>query len=378
MFNTESEALLEQLIAFDTTSYKSNLQLIHFIQQQFEQCGIAVRLKLNEQQTKACLFASIGPQDVSGILLSAHSDVVPVDGQDWHSPPFVAVEKNDKIYGRGTADMKGFIACAMAMMMSARQQDLKMPLHLCISYDEEIGCIGVRDILPQLAEYLVTPLLCIVGEPTSMQIALGHKGKSVFKATCCGQEGHSALAPHFTNAIHVANALINSVIQVQQQIAQQQPQDLAYDIPYTTLHIGKIQGGTALNIVPNSCVIDYEIRHIAQDNYHQIQQKIDASLDQSGFKKWVNIQEVNHYPGLMTARNLSIVQHIHQLLPIDTQIGHISFGTEGGLFVESLDCPVLVCGPGSITVAHQPNEYIERSQLKQCDIFLHKLVQFLK
>ncbi|MBF7685737.1 acetylornithine deacetylase [Acinetobacter sp. B10A] len=378
MPNTASTALLKQLIAFDTTSYKSNLELIQFVQQQFEAYDIVVQLTLNEQGNKACLFASVGPQDVAGILLSAHSDVVPVDGQDWQSPPFIAVEKDQQIYGRGTADMKGFIACAMWAMICASQQGLKRPLHLCISYDEEIGCIGVRDILPQLAEFLVTPLICIVGEPTSMQIALGHKGKSVFKAICTGQEGHSALAPHFSNAIHAANALINAVIQVQQEVTQDHPTDLDYDIPYTTLHIGKIYGGQALNIVPNECIVDYEIRNIAQDNHQHIQQKIYTSLNNSRFEKYIHIHEVNRYPGLSTAHTIDIVQHMQTLLPTYTPLGKISFGTEGGLFFESLDCPVIVCGPGSIDVAHKPNEYISLSQLQQCDIFLDKMIHFLQ
>ncbi|MBF7681889.1 acetylornithine deacetylase [Acinetobacter sp. B5B] len=378
MPNTASTALLKQLIAFDTTSYKSNLELIQFVQQQFEAYDIVVQLTLNEQGNKACLFASVGPQDVAGILLSAHSDVVPVDGQDWQSPPFIAVEKDQQIYGRGTADMKGFIACAMWAMICASQQGLKRPLHLCISYDEEIGCIGVRDILPQLAEFLVTPLICIVGEPTSMQIALGHKGKSVFKAICTGQEGHSALAPHFSNAIHAANALINAVIQVQQEVTQDHPTDLDYDIPYTTLHIGKIYGGQALNIVPNECIVDYEIRNIAQDNHQHIQQKIYTSLNNSRFERYIHIHEVNRYPGLSTAHTIDIVQHMQTLLPTYTPLGKISFGTEGGLFFESLDCPVIVCGPGSIDVAHKPNEYISLSQLQQCDIFLDKMIHFLQ
>ncbi|ESK36598.1 acetylornithine deacetylase (ArgE) [Acinetobacter nectaris CIP 110549] len=378
MFKTASKELLKKLIAFDTTSYKSNLELIQFIKDLFEQHGISVKLKFNTQKTKACLFASIGPQDTAGILLSAHSDVVPVDGQDWHSPPFIALEKDEKIYGRGTSDMKGFIACVMSMMLAIDQKLLTKPIHFCVSYDEEIGCIGVRDILPQLAEYLVTPLLCIVGEPTLMQIALGHKGKSVFKAICNGQEGHSALAPHFSNAIHAANALINSIIQIQQEISQGESKDWHYDIPYTTLHIGKINGGQALNIVPNECIVDYEIRNIAQDSSYHIQQKIYERLDKDIFKDFIDIEEKNNYPGLGIASNIPIVQKIRSLLPVNTSVGKISFGTEGGLFFETLDCPVLICGPGSIDVAHKPNEYIECNQLNQCDVFLEKLLQFLQ
>lgn len=378
MSDSQSTTLLKQLIAFDTTSYKSNLQLIDFVKQLLEQHGIAVKLQFSPEKNKACLFASIGPKDISGILLSGHSDVVPVDGQDWHSDPFTALEKDHKIYGRGAADMKGFIACALNVMLYASTQTLSKPLHLCLSYDEEIGCIGVREILQHLSAYMVPPICCVIGEPTLMHIATGHKGKAVFQAMCTGQEGHSALAPQFTNAIHVANALVNSIIDTQQGIAETGEQDNDYDVPYSTVHIGKIQGGKALNIVPNECIVDYEIRNIAQDTSDQIQEKIQQHPALSKFKTFVHIEEINQYPGLLTSPTVQAVKLLQSLLPENTQIGKISFGTEGGLFANQLHCPVLVCGPGSITVAHKPDEFVEIDQLKQCDAFLYKLLQYLQ
>lgn len=377
MNDFNSIALLSKLIAFDTTSYKSNLDFILFIKELFEQNSIQVELNFNAEKNKANLLASIGPLDQAGIILSGHSDVVPVEGQQWDTPAFEATHKNGNIYGRGTADMKGFLACAVITMLKASKLELKRPLHLCISYDEEIGCIGVRGILDQLASTLISPIMCVIGEPTMMQLALAHKGKTVFRAQCCGEEGHSALAPNYVNAIHVASKLVESLQNVQQYLREQGQQDLGYDIPYTTVHVGKIAGGTALNIVPNSCVVDYEIRHLAQDNSLDIQQKIIENIKQD-FQVHIDVEEVNQYPGLKTSSTIEAIQFIQKLLPESTSVGNISFGTEGGLLQGALNCPVVVCGPGDIAVAHKPNEYVTVDQLNQCDIFLEKILMSLQ
>lgn len=375
--NPNSLALLKQLIAFDTTSYLSNLELIEFVQKLFEQHGIEVVLNLNDEKTKANLFASIGPKTEQGILLSGHSDVVPVAGQQWDTPAFEAVVKNQHVYGRGTADMKGFLACAIMLMLDASKVALSRPLQLCISYDEEIGCIGVRGILQHLSETVRPPLVCLIGEPTMMQIALAHKGKTVYRATCHGEEGHSALAPNYVNAINVASHLVHSLQETQQFLATHGQQDDGYDIPYTTVHAGKISGGTALNIVPNKCVVDYEIRHLAQDSSADIQQAILAKIAPE-YQAQIEIEEVNQYPGLKTSPTVQAVEFIQQLLPEETYLGNISFGTEGGLFQQAMNCPVLVCGPGDIAVAHKPNEYVALEQLQQCEVFLSKLLNSIK
>ena len=376
MNDLSSLSLLSKLIAFDTTSYKSNLDLIFYIKTLFEQQNIRVELNFNAEKSKANLLASIGSIDQAGILLSGHSDVVPIDGQQWDTPAFVATEKDGNIYGRGTADMKGFLACSIMTMLKASELELKRPLHLCISYDEEIGCIGVRGILDQLSATMIPPIMCVIGEPTMMQLALAHKGKTVFKAQCCGEEGHSALAPRYVNAIHVASKLVESIQNVQNYLREQGHQDSGYDIPYTTVHVGKIAGGTALNIVPNSCVVDYEIRHLAQDNSQLIQEKIIEHIE-SDFKVKIDVAEVNQYPGLKTSATIEAVQFIQKLLPDKTSVGNISFGTEGGLLQQALKCPVVVCGPGDIAVAHKPNEYVSIEQLHRCDIFLDKLLMSL-
>ncbi len=377
MNDLNSIALLSKLIAFDTTSYKSNLDFILFIKELFEQNQIAVELNFNSERNKANLLASVGPIDQAGILLSGHSDVVPVEGQQWNTPAFEATQKDGNIYGRGTADMKGFLACAVITMLKASKIELKRALHLCISYDEEIGCIGVRGILDQLASTILSPIMCVIGEPTMMQLALAHKGKTVFRAQCCGEEGHSALAPNYVNAIHVASKLVESLQNVQQYLREQGQQDTGYDIPYTTVHVGKIAGGTALNIVPNACVVDYEIRHLAQDSSQDIQQQIIENIKQD-FKVHIDVEEVNQYPGLKTSLTIEAVQFIQKLLPENTSVGNISFGTEGGLLQGALNCPVVVCGPGDIAVAHKPDEYVSIEQLNLCDAFLEKLLISLK
>ncbi len=366
-----SLTILEQLIAFDTTSYRSNLALIEYVQQLFEQHQIHVILDFNAEQNKANLFASTG-QSGRGILLSGHSDVVPIAGQQWDTPAFQATIKQGQVYGRGTADMKGFLACAIVAMLEAAKLALKRPLQLCISYDEEIGCIGVRGILAQLQQQISPPLVCIIGEPTMMHMALAHKGKTAYRATCHGQEGHSSLAPRFQNAIYTATALIQSVQHVQANLAAHGVQDRGYDIPYTTLHVGKISGGTALNIVPNQCVVDYEIRHLAQDDCADIQADILAALDATQHQ--VSIEETIQYPGLLTSPTVQAVSLLQALLPANTQTTNVSFGTEGGLFQHALNCPVVVCGPGDIAVAHQPNEHVALTQLAACDAFLAKLI----
>ncbi len=262
-------------------------------------------------------------------------------------------------------------------MLKASKIELKRALHLCISYDEEIGCIGVRGILDQLASTILSPIMCVIGERTMMQLALAHKGKTVFRAQCCGEEGHSALAPNYVNAIHVASKLVESLQNVQQYLREQGQQDTGYDIPYTTVHVGKIAGGTALNIVPNACVVDYEIRHLAQDSSQDIQQQIIENIKQD-FKVHIDVEEVNQYPGLKTSSTIEAVQFIQKLLPENTSVGNISFGTEGGLLQGALNCPVVVCGPGDIAVAHKPDEYVSIEQLNLCDAFLEKLLISLK
>lgn len=368
--------VLEKLISFDTTSYKSNLPLIHYVQQYLDHENIAITINHNEAQNKANLFITTGPKDTAGILLSGHTDVVPVEGQNWDTDPFIATFKDGNIYGRGTADMKGFIACALVTIKKAADKQLSYPLHLCLSYDEEIGCVGVRHILNQISSLIIPPRVVIIGEPTLMDVATSHKGKAVFQVQFHGIEGHSALAPNYCNAIHAASRFVQSLIESQDFVAKEGHLDDGYDIPYSTIHVGMITGGKALNIVPNLCQLDYEIRNVAEDDISVIQEHILQSFTHKSASDSYDVQALNEYPGLLTNAAHKEVKSIQELLP-NSEVTKISFGTEAGLFQQRFDSPILVCGPGSIEVAHKPNEYVAISQLHACNDLLNRLVDTL-
>ena len=385
MSQNPSVDLLKRLIAFPSVSLTPNIALIEYVQELLAQEGIEATVIREASGTRANLFATIGPADVPGIVLSGHTDVVPVEGQAWSTPAFEATERNGRIYGRGAVDMKGFMACAIHAMLRAARRPLARPLHLALSYDEEIGCVGVRSMLEMLARSSFRPMLCIVGEPTMMQIATGHKGKAAYQAICCGQEGHSSLAPSYLNAIHVASDFIRGIRATQEFVAEHGRRDAEFDIPYSTLHIGKIAGGKALNIVPKECVLDFEVRTIANEDPEDL---IAFSLEQT--RKMMArvsgdfprpelpiIRKVNAYPGLDACVEADLMGFIAELLPRDTRRIKVAFGTEGGLFQRHLNAPVLVCGPGHIDMAHKPDEYIEISQMKSCDQFLEGLASRL-
>jgi acetylornithine deacetylase len=380
---SRSAELLKALIAFPTVSRTPNLALIEHVARLLGAAGIACTLVKDEAGTCANLFASTGPANVPGVLLSGHTDVVPVDGQPWTMPPFEATLRDERLYGRGTADMKGFVACAVVAMIDASARTLRKPLQLALSYDEEIGCVGVRRLIDVLEIAPVRPELCVVGEPTMMQIATGHKGKAAYRAFCCGQEGHSALAPKYLNAIHVAADWIAGIRAAQQRLAQTGARDDDYDVPYSTIHVGTIRGGKALNIVPNECTLDFEIRTLAADRAQPILDDIrrhaeTASAAGHGGPVYLpRVEEGNAYPGLDTHVASDAVQFLESLLPSETSKRKVAFGTEGGLFSTRLSVPTLVCGPGDIDVAHKPDEYVALAQLDACDAFLARLVDCL-
>ena len=381
---TPSEALLARLVAFDTVTLQPNLALIEAVRELLAAHGIASTLVRSEDGTRANLHASVGPADVPGVLLSGHTDVVPAAGQAWTVPPFALTERDGLLYGRGTADMKGFVACAVNAMLRASGRPLRRPLQLALSYDEEIGCVGVRRLLEVMETAPVRPALCIVGEPTSMQIATGHKGKMALRAVCQGLEGHSALAPRALNAIHLACDLVGAMRALQDALRARGARDPAYDVPYATVHAGCIHGGRALNIVPNECTVDFEIRHLAQDDpdalLAPLRQAADGIREQARRQAPaadIRIETVNAYPGLDTHPASEAVRFVESLLPAGTGRTKVAFGTEGGLFTRHLDVPVVVCGPGSIVQAHKPDEYVSRAQLAECDAFMERLAAAL-
>ena len=376
--------ILERLIAFDTVSAHPNLELIHFVRDLLQTRGIDAQVIHDESGGKANLYATIGPADRPGVLLSGHTDVVPVEGRDWTLPPFRLTQRDGKAYGRGAADMKGFVACAIAAALEASSRPLKTPLHLALSYDEEIGCIGVRSLIDMLRAAPFRPALCIVGEPTAMAVATGHKGKLAARAVCKGREGHSALAPFALNAIHLAADLIGEIRAIQARIAGDDARDDDYDVPYTTLHMGRIEGGVALNIVPNLCRVDFEIRNIAQDDPIKILGEIRAAADrivgaarQQAEEAAIEIEVFNTYPGLDTPRDAEAVAFVKSLTGANGTI-KVAFGTEGGLFSGALGIPTVVCGPGSMAQGHKPDEFVSLDQLSQCDAMLARLIERLE
>lgn len=380
---TRSLAFLTELIRFPTVSLEPNMALIQYVQAQLKAHGIESQIVTDDSGSRANLFASVGPAHERGIVLSGHTDVVPVKGQAWTVDPFGAERIDGKVMGRGSADMKGFLACAMDAMIRASTMPLKRPLQIAFSYDEEIGCIGVRRLLDVMEQMPVRPYACIVGEPTLMKVATGHKGKTALHAVCHGLEGHSALAPQAANAIYMATDVIQAIRQEQDHLAQNGVKDASYDIPYTTLHVGKIQGGRALNIVPNHCEFAFEIRHLAGDDPLAILDRLRERADliaqpyRERFKNArVEIEITNTYPGLDTPVDHELVKMADELAHNQEHI-KVAFGTEGGLFTQQLSVPVVVCGPGSITQAHKPDEYVTEEQLARCDDFMAGLLNRL-
>ena len=381
MENLSTIDILENLISFPTVSRDANIGLIEYVAKIIECEKVKPVIIKNNENTKANLFASIGPENSEGIMLSGHTDVVPIDGQNWTKPPFECTYENGLYFGRGTADMKGFVASAINTFIKAKSVNLKKPLYLALSYDEEVGCLGVRSLIDLVKELKFKPSMCIVGEPTLMSIATGHKGKTALRAECEGVEAHSALAPKGTNAIYLACDLINEIRNIQNEIATDGIKDYDYDIPYTTLHVGKISGGIVLNIVPNKSTVDFEIRNLAEDDpnkiLNELKNKISLLLKKINKKvpnANIKINITNQYPGLNTQINAEIVAFVSSLTGKNNTI-KVAFGTEGGLFDAELDIPTVVCGPGSMDQGHKPDEYVSKQQLELCDHMLAKLIK---
>ena len=380
-------SFLRDLIAFPTVSRDPNRALIAYCADYLRSIGAVIEIIAANSGDKANLYATIGPDMVPGVILSGHTDVVPVDGQLWTKPPFEAVVESGRVYGRGTADMKGFVAAALSCAGIAAQRHLQTPLqtplHLALSYDEEIGCVGVRSLIDMLAAAPVKPAMCIVGEPTAMAIATGHKGKTAIEAACVGSAAHSALAPQAMNAIHLACDLIAQIRHLQDDMITDGAQDHAYDIPYTTLHAGLITSGVALNIVPDHAVVTFEVRNLAADDpeviLHRLRRAIApviAVARKRAAEADIVFKVINSYPGLETSLDEAVVAMVAELTGRDERI-KVAFGTEGGLFSQRLGIPAVVCGPGSMEQGHKADEFVTLAQLDSCDAMLASLVNRL-
>ena len=380
---SSSRELLAQLVRFDTTSRESNLALIDFVRTYLQDHGVACELVYNEHKSKANLLATIGPADVPGIVLSGHTDVVPVDGQRWSVAPFELTQKGGNLYGRGTADMKGYIACVLACVPALVQAPLRMPVHIALSYDEEVGCLGVRSLIERFHGQAVKPLLCVIGEPTELKPVLGHKGKLAMRCDVHGAACHSAYAPAGVNAIEYAARLIGELVRIGDGLKAPQHLDERFDPPFSTVQTGLVTGGKALNIVPQNCTFDFEVRALpAQDPWQVAQQLRDyaeqnllpamqAVSDQSA----ISISELSSYPGLATSLESQAAQWVAQFCG-SQEFGTVAFGTEGGLF-DQAGIPTVVCGPGSMEQGHKPDEFISVEQLDACDRMLERVVAFV-
>lgn len=371
--------ILDRLMAFDTVSSKPNIALMGYVRGLLEEAGLIVALIPDADGGKANLFASTGPAG-AGVMLSGHTDVVPVEGQHWTKPAFALTEAEGRYYGRGAADMKGFVACAVEAMLLAAQRPLKVPLHLALSYDEEIGCMGVRSLIDLLAAAPVKPRFCIVGEPTGMQVATGHKGKVALRASCVGREGHSALAPLALNALHLAGDFLGSVRRLQAEVAATGLRDGDYDVPYSTLHVGKMSGGVQVNIVPNHAVLDFEIRSLAGEDVAGLIARLEAEAEaivaplRGEFPEAaIRVERLWDYPGLGTPSDGEVVRFVKGLTGANGTI-KVAFGTEGGLFDARLGVPTVICGPGSMAQGHKPDEWVSVEQVERCRGMMAALV----
>jgi acetylornithine deacetylase len=384
MFNHRAERirkLLADLVAFDTVSDRSNLPLISYIEDYLATFGLETHKILDATGRKASLWVTIGPRDRGGMVLSGHTDVVPVARQDWSSNPFELVERDGRLYGRGTTDMKGFVAVCLAMVPEIQRARLAMPIHLAISYDEEVGCVGVRPLLDELSHKTVKPIGCFVGEPTQMQVIIGHKGKHGVRATFRGQAAHSSLAPSGVNAIEYAAEMITEITRRAQHLATDGPRDELYDVPHTTMLTSIVQGGTALNIVPDRCVVEFEVRGLGISESKAVtdevvawaKAEIEPAMRKASPDCGIDFEEILEYPALEMPPEHALVTLAKQLGGRNSH-GKVAFGTEAGLFVSMAGIPAVVIGPGSIAQAHKPDEFVEMSELMNCAGFIERLI----
>lgn len=378
--------LIRKLVAFDTTSRESNLALIDWVRDYLKDLGVQSTLTFDDERRKANLFATIPARDGNaterGIVLSGHTDVVPVDGQPWDTDPWCATPIGDRIYGRGVTDMKSFSSTGLALVPELLRRGLRVPIHFALSYDEEVGCIGVRRLIADIGARNVRPAACIVGEPTGMQLVVAHKGKRAWRCRVRGHEAHSSLTPLGVNAVHIACEIVGYLAARARSFRDDggagPGYDDGYDVPYTTVHTGVIRGGTALNIVPRDCRFDFEIRYLPFDDPDRFFADVQAfaarmlpPMHSVAPQTYIEFDALSAMPGMDTGAD-SDVAALGRACNQSDDFGKVSFGTEAGLFHQA-GIAALVCGPGHIAQAHQPNEWVAIEQLARCEAFLRRL-----
>ena len=375
--------ILDRLIAFPSVFTASDYSAItDYAISLLEPVGVTCHRLKAPGSGRAGLFASTGPAGPGGIMLSAHLDVVPVTGQDWRTDPFVATRRDDRIYGRGASDMKGFAAAAIRVMAEAARVPLTQPLKLALSYDEEAGCIGIAEMAGALDRTIGLPDLCIVGEPTSMQVVTGHKGKISQRVAFAGSAGHSAGAPEHVNALHLACDFVGELRRLQHDICETGVRAQGYAVPYSTVHVGTLSGGAALNMIPESAVLEFEIRHLMSEDIGGLLARLGTAAEKIVERAReirpetaVEITEFNRYPGFDAdaGPQTAFLESVGGHLPP----GKVDYGTDGGV-IAAEGVPVLVCGPGDIARAHKADEYITDAEIAECDVFLDRVLDRLK
>ncbi len=376
---------LGKIVSFDTTSRNSNLEMINWIVDYLAEYDIESVLVYNEDRTKANVYATIGPRDIPGIMLSGHSDVVPVDGQDWVTEPFSMIEKDGLLYGRGTTDMKGFVATCLAAVPEFVAQPLKTPIHLAFSYDEEVTCMGARTLAAALNTMPIKPYMCIIGEPTGMKVVTGHKGGYSFECTVTGFEAHSSLAPQGVNAVQYACELIAFIRSLADDARENGPFAEGYDIGFDTLQTGVLSGGSALNIVPRECKFEFECRILPETDKEALLKKIadfahnelEPRMKAVHPETSIRIEEGPAMPGFDLDPSSEVAAFVRALAGANEDI-KVAYQTEAGIFVDDANIPTVICGPGYIDQAHKPNEFVSLDQMSLCCDFMDRLIERIR
>lgn len=373
-----------KLIAHQSVSMTPNMALIEEVKAFLDGLGYETLVVRDDSNTKANLYATIGPAVNGGVILSGHSDVVPTEGQNWASDPYEIDVRDDKMYGRGSCDMKGFLACLLAKAEAFKTADLRVPIHLAFTYDEEVGCLGVPSLVEAINNLPQKPAMCIVGEPTEMKVITQHKGKYSARAHFTGRSGHSSLPGEGVNAVEFASEFVVFLRKLGRKCRDEGPHDDEFVPNHTTFHTGVIKGGTQLNIIPQNCTVDFEFRNLPNDDRNALKAQIFDYLENTLIPEMretyddvgVEIEVISDMPGLATGDDEEVTKLVMALTGANTT-GKVSFGTEAGVFSALGDIPTVVCGPGNIEQAHKPDEFIELDQLGRCEAFLDKLLTVL-
>jgi len=378
MISPHALALAQELVRMNTVSANSNLELIHFVRDALHKLGVASRLSFNADRTKANLFATLGEGKPAGIILSGHTDTVPWDGQAWTVDPLSATVRDGRLYGRGSADMKSFIALALASAQAFLESPAPFAIHFAFSYDEEVGCFGVRELIADLRDAGIRPLACIIGEPTGMVPAIAHKG--VYRYKCCvrGKEAHSSLTPQSVNAIEMAARVIGKIRDMAEGFERDEPRYEGFDVPFSTASVGQFHGGIADNVVPRDAEFRYEFRDLPTADVRAMQQAVldqaralEPAMHKVAPEAGFSFETICEVPSFLGSAG-DAVTRLAQRLSGETGTTLVAFGTEAGLF-KNAGIPTVVCGPGHIVQAHQPDEYVSLDQLARCEAFMQGL-----